>query len=150
MGAGTAFGTFGESLQGALPDGADFLVTMPIDKGVGVVPAGAGRAASVFPSHKSKSYELARAMLGDAGGTLVLDGDLPVGKGLAGPLRRPRGHGASDRRGAGHPRRAPRPGGPAALNRAHRRGDVPGVVAFEHRRVRLRRFPARPGVSLPG
>ena len=82
MGAGTAFGTFGELLQGALPDGADFLVTMPIDKGATVVPAGAGRAASVFPSHKSKSYELARAMLGDAGGTPVLDGDLPVGKGL--------------------------------------------------------------------
>ena len=140
-GAGTAFGTFGELLQGALPDGADFLVTMPIDKGATawfrLEPGGPLR---VFPSDKSKSYELARAMLGDVGGTLVLDGDLPVGKGLASSsadlVATARAIGAA----------LGIPTGPEAvadLLRSIEPTDgvmYSGVVAFEHRRVRLRRF----------
>ncbi|GAA2352704.1 kinase [Streptomyces violaceusniger] len=87
-GAAAACGTFGELLQGVLPDGTDFLVTFPITQG--------SRAwfrydrhgpLRVYPTHKTKSLRLARAML-DAhhlrgGGSLVLDSDLLVGKGLA-------------------------------------------------------------------
>jgi uncharacterized protein involved in propanediol utilization len=87
-GTGGAHGTFGELLQGALPGEVYFLVTFPITR--------CSRAwfrfdqdgpLRVFPSHKVKSLRLARAML-DAhgtgeGGTLVLDSDLPIGKGLS-------------------------------------------------------------------
>ena len=87
-GTGDAFGTFGELLQGALPDGTEFLVTLPIRRysraWFRFDPAGPLR---VFPSHKLKSLRLAGAMLAAyglaAGGTLVLDTGLPVGKGLA-------------------------------------------------------------------
>ncbi|WAP60624.1 GHMP family kinase ATP-binding protein [Streptomyces sp. S465] len=87
-GAGTACGTFGELLQGVLPDGVDFLVTFPITRGTRAWfrydPDG---PLNVFPSHKTKSLRLARAMF-DAqgvggGGSLVLDSGLAVGKGLA-------------------------------------------------------------------
>lgn len=86
--AAAASGTFGELLQGVLPDGTPFLVTFPITDG--------SRAwfrydrhgpLRVYPAHKTKSLRLARAML-DAGavtggGSLVIDSDLLVGKGLA-------------------------------------------------------------------
>lgn len=87
-GVGAACGTFGELLQGVLPDGTAFLATLPISLG--------SRARfrydrygplHVYPAHKTKSLTLARAMLdahGDGGGgTLLLDSDLLVGKGLA-------------------------------------------------------------------
>lgn len=87
-GTGEAYGTFGELLQGALPGGVDFLATFPITR--------SSRAwfrfdqdgpLRVFPSHKVKSLRLAREMLAvhgtGAGGTLVLDSDVPIGKGLA-------------------------------------------------------------------
>ncbi|WSQ12845.1 kinase [Streptomyces sp. NBC_01231] len=87
-GAGAACGTFGELLQGTLPDGADFLVTFPISLGTRAWfrydPDGPLR---VFPSHKTKSLRLARTMLegrgAAGGGSLVLDSELAVGKGLA-------------------------------------------------------------------
>lgn len=87
-GFGDAFGTFGELLQGCLPGGTDFLVTFPITR--------CSRAwfrfdragpLRVFPSDRVKSLSLAKAILAGSGnsggGVLVLDSDLPVGKGLA-------------------------------------------------------------------
>lgn len=86
----TACGTFGELLQGVLPDcGRDFLVTLPITR----------RATAtfrcepdtdelrVFPTDRHKSRRLAARVLHalgqSGGGTLHLGGDLPIGKGFA-------------------------------------------------------------------
>src|SRR5690242_6583544 len=59
-GHGQAFGTFGELLQGRLPGGDDFLVTLPITlrstAWFRLDPAGPLR---VSPSHKLKSLALA-------------------------------------------------------------------------------------------
>jgi L-threonine kinase len=139
--AGTAFGTFGELLQGGLPDGADFLVTLPINRlSTAWFRLDPGGPLRVYPSHKSKSQRLAETMLNGAGGTLVIDGDLPVGKGLASSsadlvatARAVGGALGLDTR-------------PAALEDWLRPIEptdgvmYPGVVAFEHRRVRLRSF----------
>jgi uncharacterized protein involved in propanediol utilization len=88
--AGVAFGTFGELLQGRLPGSdLDFLVTSPIvrrsvatfwfDKQHGdmeVVPA--------FKVKSLRAAELTLARCGQsAGGILMIDSDLPVGKGFA-------------------------------------------------------------------
>ncbi|MET8082179.1 kinase [Streptomyces sp. NPDC005303] len=90
VGTGRAFGTFGELLQGTLPDdGPEFLVTLPI----------AGWSTATFryvpglpvvtvrPAHKGKSRRLAELLLELAGrsggGELELTGELPEGKGLA-------------------------------------------------------------------
>jgi len=140
-GAGTAFGTFGELLQGTLPDGTDFLVTMPINRCTTawfrLEPDGPLR---VFPSDKLKSYALARAMLGDAGGTLVIDGDLPVGKGLASSSA---DLVATARAIGGALGISTTPEAVEDLLRAIEPTDgvmYAGVVAFEHRAVRLRHF----------
>lgn len=140
-GAGSAFGTFGELLQGTLPDGVDFLVTMPINRSATawfrLEPDGPLR---VYPSHKHKSLTLARAMLAGAGGTLVIDGDLPVGKGLASSS-------------ADLVATARAVGGALGLSTEAAAVEdwlrpieptdgvmYPGVVAFEHRLVRLHTF----------
>jgi L-threonine kinase len=140
-GAGTAFGTFGELLQGTLPDGTDFLVTMPINRCATawfrLEPHGPLR---VFPSDKSKSYALARAMLGEAGGTLVIEGDLPVGKGLASSSA---DLVATARAIGGALGISTTPEAVEDLLRAIEPTDgvmYAGVVAFEHRAVRLRHF----------
>jgi uncharacterized protein involved in propanediol utilization len=141
--AGTAFGTFGELLQGVLPDGTDFLVTFPIDRwNTARFRLETGRPLRVFPAHKHKSLRLARMLLAaagqPAGGTLVLDGELPDGKGLASSsadlvatARALSGVLGSDC-------------SPTAVEDWLRRIEpsdgvmYPGVVAFDHRRVRLR------------
>jgi L-threonine kinase len=90
-GAGIACGTFGELLQGALPQatGMDhFLVTFPIARWTRAwFRFEPDAALRVFPSHKLKSRRLAEMLLaahrGNGGGTLIIDSDLPVGKGLA-------------------------------------------------------------------
>ncbi len=144
-GTDTAFGTFGELLQGMLPDGTDFLVTFPIARAANawfrLEPSGPVR---VFPSHKGKALRLTEMLLADAGvaggGTLVLDSDLPVGKGLASSS-------------ADLVATARAVGGvlgldtsPAALEGWLRQIEptdgvmYPGVVAFEHRNVRLRGY----------
>lgn len=89
-GLGVSFGTFGELLQGALagPD-EDFLVTLPIARRstaqVALSP-GADRLR-VEPAGKLKALRVARSVLARHGvrdgGTLVLTGDLPEGKGMA-------------------------------------------------------------------
>jgi uncharacterized protein involved in propanediol utilization len=140
---GDAFGTFGELLQGSLPGGADFLVTFPITRcsraWFRLDPAGPLR---VFPSDKVKSRSLAEAMLAEcgvaAGGILILDSNLPVGKGLA----------SSSADLVATARAVGRVLGldtsPEAVEKWLRAIEptdgvmYPGIVAFEHRAVRLR------------
>lgn len=142
-GAGTAYGTFGELLQGALPGGVDFLVTLPITRRSLVRfrhdPDGPLR---VFPAHKAKSLRLARAMLeahgGGVGGMLVLDSDLPVGKGLASSSADLVATARAVARGLGLD---DSPESVEAWLRPIEPTDgvmYPGIVVFEHRAVRLR------------
>jgi uncharacterized protein involved in propanediol utilization len=95
VGVGTAHGTFGELLQGALPgpgavDGEGrFLVTLPVARWSSarfeLRPPGSG--LTVSPPWKTKAAALAAALLAELGGppdgSLVLTGSLPEGKGLA-------------------------------------------------------------------
>ncbi|WP_217649774.1 kinase [Saccharopolyspora flava] len=87
-GAAAARGTFGELLQGILPDGTDFLATFPITHGTRAwFRYDRSGPPRVYPANRTKSLRLARAMLAaggaGGGGTLILDSDLLVGKGLA-------------------------------------------------------------------
>ncbi|MBX7266330.1 kinase [Micromonospora sp. Llam7] len=87
-GVSSAFGTFGELLQGVLPDQVDFLVTMPIARwATATFELIASGGVSVTPAHKVKAARLTAAMLATfapgAGGQLVLDSTIPEGKGLA-------------------------------------------------------------------
>ncbi|MFJ2559309.1 MULTISPECIES: kinase [unclassified Streptomyces] len=141
-GVGTACGTFGELLQGALPDGAAFLVTFPITRGTRAwFRYDRDGPLNVFPSHKTKSLRVARAMLdaqGAGGGSLVLDSGLAVGKGLSSSsadlVATVRAVGAVLGVDTG----------PAAVEGWLRPIEPtdgvmhPGIVVFEHRRVRLR------------
>nr|ARU08064.1 MlcB [uncultured bacterium] len=89
-GLSTAFGTFGELLQGRLDEAdGDFLVTLPIARWT-VATFLADPAMSsieVRPRHKKKSLRLAemlmRTMPEPVGGVLTLDSGLAEGKGMA-------------------------------------------------------------------
>jgi uncharacterized protein involved in propanediol utilization len=145
-GTGHAFGTFGELLQGVLPDGdVDFLVTLPLDRWSRArFRLQSGRPLRVFPATKRKSLLLARALLDSvasrAGGILMLDSDLPEGKGLASSSADL----VATARAVGSVLGLDM--SPAAIERLLRRIEPSdgvmylGVVAFEHRRVRLRQF----------
>jgi L-threonine kinase len=89
-GTGSACGSFGELLQGMLPESnLDFLVTLPIVRGsiasIQLTPEATELA--VAPAGKCKALTLARRMLAQRGyhrgGHLRIESDLPVGKGLA-------------------------------------------------------------------
>lgn len=95
VGVGTANGTFGELLQGALPgpgaaDGEGrFLVTLPVARWSSarfeLRPPGHG--LTVVPASKTKAVALAAALLAELGGardgTLELRSSIPEGKGMA-------------------------------------------------------------------
>ena len=89
MGTGTAFGTFGELLQGVHADNdLDFLVTFPIDRGSRVIlHPDLSSELKVVPQFKQKSVQLAARLLEHfdlpCRGTLMIESDLPIGKGLA-------------------------------------------------------------------
>jgi uncharacterized protein involved in propanediol utilization len=89
IGFGTAFGTFGELLQGVLADDSDFLVTFPISRSSKAVFRLSAHSAQVRvePGDRHKAALLATNVLRHfgcpRGGLLELSGDLPVGKGLA-------------------------------------------------------------------
>jgi uncharacterized protein involved in propanediol utilization len=90
VGVGSAFGTFGELLQGVLPgNGRDFLVTFPISRWSTAMfrPVSRTGDIEVFPASKRKSRALAARMLSSfgypGGGILELESTLPEGKGLA-------------------------------------------------------------------
>lgn len=88
-GNGHAFGTFGELLQGVLPNDRNFLVTLPIQRYTHAwfQPDPGGSALQVYPVEKQKSARLASAILTHfglpPGATLTLNSNLPVGKGFA-------------------------------------------------------------------
>ncbi|MGV9306223.1 GHMP family kinase ATP-binding protein [Nonomuraea sp. NPDC004354] len=92
---GTAHGTFGELLQGALPGPGEargegrFLVTLPMARWSSawfeLRPPGAG--LTVHPAVSTKAAALAEALLIELGhsadGSLFLHSSIPMGKGLA-------------------------------------------------------------------
>lgn len=90
IGVGRCSGTFGELLQGVLPDrGRKFLVTLPVTRYSTVRFTTLSRSRDVYvsPSHKEKSRRLAEKLIQilnlDAGGVLHLQSELPEGKGHA-------------------------------------------------------------------
>ncbi|MCX5066821.1 kinase [Micromonospora lupini] len=90
LGVGTAFGTFGELLQGVLPDAdRDFLVTFPMAQWATATfwPRNELDHIRVFPQHKRKSARLAATIMElfglSGGGVLELGGELAEGKGFA-------------------------------------------------------------------
>jgi uncharacterized protein involved in propanediol utilization len=89
-GVSTVFGTFGELLQGALPEpDGDFLVTMPIARWSTATFVGdrATTTLTVRPAYKRKALALLSMIMESAarpmGGLLTLDSSLPEGKGFA-------------------------------------------------------------------
>jgi len=90
MGVGRCFGTFGELLQGVLPDeGRNFLVTLPIGlySSARFTALPGCRELHVFPAYKVKARQLAERLLGlfdlPTGGVLCLRSELAEGKGCA-------------------------------------------------------------------
>jgi uncharacterized protein involved in propanediol utilization len=89
-GVSTAFGTFGELLQGVLPQpDSDFLVTLPIARWARATFTGTpgSTALEVWPAHKRKAHQLLEMIMKSSrtpmGGLLTIDSGLPEGKGLA-------------------------------------------------------------------
>lgn len=94
-GLGTANGTFGELLQGALPETAigsaegRFLVTLPIARWAHArfMSGPPASGLTVSPAAKTKARAFAEILLRELGqrtdGMLVLRGNIPEGKGLA-------------------------------------------------------------------
>ncbi len=89
-GIGRCSGTFGELLQGVLPDQErEFLVTLPISRySTARFTASSGsREVRVYPPHKDKSRRLADKLMHildlDSGGFLSIRSELPPGKGCA-------------------------------------------------------------------
>lgn len=89
VGVSSAFGTFGELLQGVDEEGVEFLVTLPIARWTTAtfVVAPDVLGIQVRPWHKFKALRLSRAVASAAGytggGWLRIDNDMPEGKGLA-------------------------------------------------------------------
>ncbi|WP_367667058.1 kinase [Streptomyces sp. DG2A-72] len=89
-GVGTAFGTFGELLQGVLPErDGDFLVTLPVARWTRATfrPDPGSTDLVVRPAQKQKALRLARMIVEEAeqttGGLLTVNSVIPEGKGLA-------------------------------------------------------------------
>ncbi|ASV67941.1 kinase [Cytobacillus sp. FSL W7-1323] len=88
-GVGRACGTFGEFLQGILPDNQEFLVTFPINRFSTCYfnSSPSAQELEVFPPHKKKTRQLAINILSyfnlPTGGRLEIDSELVEGKGLA-------------------------------------------------------------------
>lgn len=140
----TASGTFGELLQGMLPEGREFLVTLPITVGahatLNVDPGLDG--VRVFPGDRTKSGELVHRVLERLrpgwGAELWLAGDLPLGKGLASSSADLVATARTLCRALELPED---PGVIASWLREIEPTDgvmYPGAVAFYHREVRLR------------
>jgi uncharacterized protein involved in propanediol utilization len=151
-GVSSAFGTFGELLQGVLPEvDGDFLVTLPVARWTVVrfqetpdcVELG------VSPPHKTKALRLIEMIMHDVsapvGGLLTIASTLPEGKGLASSSADL----VATARAVGNALDLPMP--PTRIESYLARIEptdgvlYPSIVAFHHRSVRLR---ARLG-SLP-
>lgn len=89
FGHGVAYGTFGELIQGILPNKKDFMVTLPVKlySNVKFIPDFNTSCLEVFPSHKIKSKSLVKIILNyfglNIGGQLIIDSEIIEGKGLA-------------------------------------------------------------------
>ncbi|WP_016908807.1 hypothetical protein [Streptomyces xiaopingdaonensis] len=144
-GTGTAFGTFGELLQGALPeDGGDFLVTLPVARWSMAAfrqePGSGG--ISVRPPHKKKALRLVCLIAEEerrpVAGVLTLNSAIPEGKGLASSSADL----VATARAVAKALGTPMP--PSRIERLLARIEptdgvlYPGIVAFHHRAVRLR------------
>jgi L-threonine kinase len=146
-GLSTAFGTFGELLQGRLDEAdGDFLVTLPIARWT-VATFLADPAMStieVRPRHKEKSLKLAhmimRTMPKPVGGVLTLDSGLTEGKGMASSSADL----VATARAIGNALDVELT--PKFIERLLRQIEptdgvlYPGIVAYHHRSVRLRRI----------
>lgn len=143
-GSGTAFGTFGELLQGQLPErDGDFLVTLPVDRwSRAVFRADPDRTEPlVRPGHKTKALRLLRLIAGETGrpvcGELTLSSGIPEGKGLASSSADL----VATARAVGRALGIAMP--PSRIERFLARIEptdgvlYPGIVAFRHRAVRL-------------
>lgn len=142
---GRAFGTFGELLQGALPDdGPEFLVTFPIEAWSTAVLClcDAHDRLTVSPPHKTKALAVMRRVMATAGRAvgahLELSSDLPEGKGMASSSADLVATARAVAAGLGLVQT------PAHIEAALRNVEpsdgvmYPDVVAFYHREVRLR------------
>lgn len=151
IGVGTAFGTFGELLQGVLPEeDGDFLVTLPVARWTMATfrrePGLGSGDVVVRPGGKTKALQLARS-IGElaerqtgvpAGGTLHVNSVIPEGKGLASSSADL----VATARAVGQALEVEMP--PARIERLL--ADIeptdgvlyPAIVAFHHRTVRLR------------
>ncbi|MEU5682678.1 GHMP family kinase ATP-binding protein [Streptomyces venezuelae] len=148
-GVGTAFGTFGELLQGVLPEeGGDFLVTLPVARWTMATfrrgsPSG---ELEVRPRHKTKALRLARMIAESApagpsahppGGVLTVSSVIPEGKGLASSSADL----VATARAVGRALGVPMP--PTRIERLLARIEptdgvlYPAIVAYHHRSVRL-------------
>ncbi|WP_433498367.1 hypothetical protein ACQP1K_26330 [Sphaerimonospora sp. CA-214678] len=154
----TAFGTFGELLQGVLPEpDGDFLVTLPIARWSMATfrldPA--CRTLRVRPAHKRKALALAEMILAAAGtragGVLTIGSSLPEGKGLASSSADL----VATARAVGNALNLDLPPNTVEdLLRGIEPTDgvlYPGIVAFHHRTVRLRaRLGSLPSMTIVG
>ncbi len=149
VGTGTAFGTFGELLQGVLPEeDGDFLVTLPVARWTMATfrRESASGELEVWPRHKTKALRLAQMIAELApvrarsahGGSLTLDSVIPEGKGLASSSADL----VATARAVGRALGVAMP--PARIERLLSRIEptdgvlYPAIVAFHHRSVRLR------------
>ena len=88
-GYGIANGTFGELLQGFLPNKKSFMVTLPINlfSYATFIPKVNTTTITVFPNYKIKSLCLAQSLIKlcniEVGGQLIIESELLEGKGLA-------------------------------------------------------------------
>jgi uncharacterized protein involved in propanediol utilization len=144
-GVSTAFGTFGELLQGVLPeDDGDFLVTLPVARWstarFELTPD--EPELTVGPVHKKKALRLARMIMDDSGrpggGVLHIDSTLPEGKGLASSSADLVATARAVANALGEPMPPRRI--ESYLARIEPTDGVlyPAIVAFHHRSVRLR------------
>lgn len=142
---GSAFGTFGELLQGVLPEkDGDFLVTLPVARWTMATFRCDPHAAelAVRPARKTKALRLARMILEEerrpAGGLVTVSSMLPEGKGLASSSADL----VATARAVGDALYAEMP--PARIERLLARIEptdgvlYPAIVAYHHRTVRLR------------
>lgn len=89
VGYGSANGTFGELLQGILPDQRSFMVTFPVSlfSYLSFIPNSSTLHLSVYPRTKKKSAIMAKLILEyfqiHIGGMLTINSEIPEGKGLA-------------------------------------------------------------------
>ncbi len=130
-GMSTASGTFGELLQGVLPEeNSDFLVTLPIARWARVTFHGMPGvdALEVRPAHKHKALRLARMITESSatpmGGVLTIESTLTEGKGLASSSADLVATARAVANALGEPMPPRRIESLLARHRAHRRGAV--------------------------